>query len=183
MEPRLSTERTIAEALDLLRKKESQEMAAKAFVRLGDAAVPTLISLLHDKDHEVRRSAAWALGRIKDRRAAQKLIRAANWTFYAVHDPGPGTRSELLHALMVGSRATRTAAAVALGRLGDPYVVPELVEALNQDHTLVRLAVVWALGQIGDQQAIPYLSDALYDSDPAVRVIAAEAIEAIKQVK
>lgn len=64
------------------RPEEGSELLAAACVRaLGAlreaAAVPLLSELLRDGNEEVERQAAWALGRIGDRRALQPLLRAA----------------------------------------------------------------------------------------------------------
>ena len=55
-----------------------REGAALALSRIGRAAVPTLIESLRDKDRNIRRWAAWTLGKIKDERAARHLIGALN---------------------------------------------------------------------------------------------------------
>lgn len=176
-EPRLTASRLLPRALALLRREETRSQAAGALVRLGDRAIPALIDLLHDDDYQVRRSAAWALGQIKDRRIVGKLIRSAHWTYAALNDPDnldPAAR--LLEAMIIGSRPTRVATAVALGRLGRPHAVPDLIEALNDEYLLARLAAIWALGRIGDEDAVPYLADALYDPDPLIVTAAAEAL-------
>lgn len=178
-EPRLSLDALLPQALDLLRRPESRDQAVAALLRLGDAAVPALLDLLHDADPPVRHAAAWALGRLRDRASARALIRAAEWTTpFASGDPA--ALGDLLRALRVGSRPTRVAVTVALGRLGNPRAAPDLIEQLGGDYQLGRLAAIWALGRIGDSSAIPHLADALEDPDPLLRQCAAAAIETIR---
>jgi HEAT repeat protein len=52
-------------------------------------------------------------------------------------------------------------AAVALGRIADRRVVPNLVEAFKTDNTDVGSAIAWALGQCGDPAALPWLITAV----------------------
>jgi HEAT repeat protein len=180
-EPRLDFATTLARALDLLRQPEERSQAVVALLRLGDAAVPALLDLLHDTDPPVRHAAAWALGRIRDRRSARALIRAAEWTTPYAHAPGDSSAVKvLLDAMRVGSRPTRVAVMVALGSLGDPRAIPDLLEQLSGEYLLGRLAAIWALHQIGDRAAIPHLADALDDPDPLLRDCASAALEAIQ---
>jgi HEAT repeat protein len=177
-EPRLSLDALLPQALDLLRQSESRDQAVAALLRLGDAAVPALLDLLHDADPPVRHAAAWALGRLRDRASARALIRAVEWTTPFAHGD-PAALSDLLRALRAGSRPTRVAVMVALGRLGDARAAPDLIEQLGSDYLLGRLAAIWALGRSGDSSAIPHLADALEDPDPLLRQCAAAAIETI----
>ena len=180
-EPRLSLRTILPQALELLRHPEDRDQAVAALVRLGDAAVPALLDLLHDPDPPVRHAAAWAVGRLRDRGSARALIRAAEWTTPLAHAQGdPAAAMTLIRALRSGSRPTRVMAMVALGRLGDRRAAPDLIEQLGGDYLLGRLAAIWALGRIGAPEALPHLADALDDPDPLLRDCAAEAIEAVR---
>jgi HEAT repeat protein len=179
-EPQLSTEQTLAAAFEALRRADLRHRALNALIRLGDAAVPALLDALHNPEREVRQAAAQALARVVDPRAARKLTRAADWTYRRLlPDAPPGALPDLLEAFEVGSRPTRAAVAVALGRLRDDRALPALLEALDGDSLLVRLAAVRALGVIAAPDAVPFLADALYDPEPAVSRLAAEALERI----
>jgi HEAT repeat protein len=180
-EPRLSLNAILPQALDLLRQPESRDQAVTALLRLGDAAVPALLDLLHDPDPPVRHAAAWAVGRLRDRSSARALIRAAEWTTPYAHAQGdPAASGALIRALRVGSRPTRVMVMVALGRLGDRRAIPDLLEQIGGDYLLGRLAAIWALGRIGGSETIPHLADALDDPDPLLRSCAAAAIEAVQ---
>lgn len=180
-EPRLSLNTILPQALDMLRSPETRDQAVAALVRLGDSAVPALLDLMHDPDSPVRHAAAWAIGRLRDRASARALIRAAEWTTPLAHaGDDPSAAVELLRALRAGSRPTRVAVMVALGRLRDRRALPDLYDQLGDDYQLGRLSAIWALGQIGDDRAIPRLADALEDPDPLLRGCAAAAIETIR---
>lgn len=82
-------------------------------VRIGEPAVPGLISVLSDPDGTVRRGAAWALGQIGD-------ARAVPWLIQALQDSAGGL-------LGIGERVCDVAAE-ALERIG----TAEAVEAVRQ---------------------------------------------------
>jgi HEAT repeat protein len=62
-----------------------REGAASALERIGKPAVKRLIEALADPSPNVRRWAAWALGKIKDQRAAKGLL-------MALHDKDNGVQ-------------------------------------------------------------------------------------------
>ncbi|MDP2341907.1 MAG: HEAT repeat domain-containing protein [Deltaproteobacteria bacterium] len=69
-----------------------------------------------------------------------------------------------------GSFKIRATAAVALGRLGDPRVVPVLAEVVRSDDSYaVRAAAAAALGRLNNASGIPALFEALHDNDEYVR--------------
>jgi HEAT repeat protein len=70
----------------------------------------------------------------------------------------------------------RTAAARALGDIGDARAVEPLIAALKDKDSHVREATVRALGKIGDARAVKALSAALKGGDWLVRKAAAEAL-------
>lgn len=184
--PALGSERTLERVLTILRDEQAspqdQEAAAQALSRLGEAAIPALLDLLHEPESYVRRAGARALALIRDKRSLKKLIRSAHWTYRTLTEESPGEAySHLSDALLAGSVPTRVAVAVALGRLGERRAIPELLEVANMEHPLVRMAALHALGKLGDAGIRLHLSDALDDPDPAVRLVAAEALSAISR--
>lgn len=74
---------------------------------------------------------------------------------------------ELSKALVNRPNDIRTAAARALGAIGDKQAVPSLVGLLQDFDPIVASAAADALGQIGDSSAIPGLKKVLegYKSD------------------
>jgi hypothetical protein len=69
----------------------------------------------------------------------------------------------------------RSAAARALGQLGDPRAIEPLISALRDEHQLVRSEAADALGRVGKDAVIPLLS-ALEDENQEVRSSAADAL-------
>jgi HEAT repeat protein len=114
-------------------------------VKMGSFAVEFLIERLKDKNSDVRRNVAWALGEIGDARAVDALIKALK------------------------DRVIRIRVAEALGKIGDSRAVDALIEALRDWDEDVRKSVVWALGEIGDARAVDALIEALRDWDEDVR--------------
>ena len=178
-EPGLSVGRVLQEALVLLEQAATRDLAVDTLAQLRDAAIPSLINRLHHPEPAVRHGAAWALSRVTDRRAAKKLIRAAQWTYPHVESPEPGSVRRLIHSMQIGTVGTRTVAAVALGRLGDPRAVPDLIELLRAAPPLPRLGAIWALGHLKNPDAVPHLADALHDPDSRIADLAADALSQI----
>ena len=184
----------------------AQQTAATALGIIGDiGTVESVLEALHDRQvhgaeqrsrrelagaqvralndvEDVMRSAAWALGKLRDTQAVDILIAAL-------------ARNER-------SEALRGAVAQALGRIGDPRA-SALGRALEEDaglrHTgfiahnpavalvgaleknaeqeaLRVVTVAEALGRIGDARAIESLVSVLQDKDGRVRQAAAEAL-------
>ena len=176
-EPGLSVEDTLPIALAGLHERETRDMAVRALIRMGAAAVIPLLALLHDDNPNVRHAAAWSISRITDRRLTRTLIRAIGWTYpYAQTSLNAEGWAKLRDALVHGSRASRIACALAFGRLRETRAFPDLIETLTDSYPMARLAAIWALGQIGDPAAAPHLSDALDDPDPLIAHAAEEAL-------
>jgi beta-lactamase regulating signal transducer with metallopeptidase domain len=115
-------------------------------------------TLRTDASAEVRRVAAWGLGRYAETDVgSQALI-----TSLGV-DADPEVREMSAWAL---SRARRNSGAS-----------PALAKAVRQDKDAkVRATAVWAAGEIGEESAVPALVGVLADPDPDVRERAAWAI-------
>ena len=161
----------------MLREKETRAQATRALTRLGDPAAVALLELVHDDDEAIREAATWALGRIKARRWTRELIKASAWTYRHVSEPVDNeTFNTLRHAARVGTVPSQVMAALALGRLAENRVIPELVEMLGSQHALCRMAAIHALAWLDDRTAAARIEDALDDPDGAVRLCAAAAL-------
>lgn len=90
---------------------------------------------------------------------------------------GSGVVALLLEQLGAEDLEVRQAAAVALGRIGDPRATPALVRALADPEVAVPAA--GALARIGDRTAFEGLLALLGDADPAVRQAAVAALNSI----
>jgi HEAT repeat protein len=110
-------------------------------------------ALGYEKDSDVRRKAANALGKIGDSRAVEPLIRALNDS----------------------DRDVRWHAAKALGKIGDSRAVEPLIRALNNENPYVRYGAATSLTKIGELAFEP-LINALNESDSQVRAYSAKAL-------
>jgi HEAT repeat protein len=140
--------------------------AAAGDAEAREMVVDVLIQALGDQEAEVRRWAAWALGKIKDPRAVEHLIQALgdpnaevrSWAALALGSIGDARAIEpLIQALRDLNGWMRSKAAEVLGRIGDPLAVGPLIQALGDPDTEVRWGATEALGRIGDPRALPEL--------------------------
>ena len=132
------------------------------------AAVETLISLLDDPTSGVAAVAATALGEIEDRRAIAPLRRAL---LRSTHDSG-GFRYD-------GLERADVAAALALGRIGDPDAVPDLEAALKRGDNQMKQGAAVALSNIADHRATGALVAAVQVNDARLQVEAARGLRKI----
>lgn len=109
-----------------------------------------------------------------------------NGCYQTSPDPAPqltvDTLQRLLHDPDVVVRRT---AAEALGKIGNPQVVPELVLALGDDAALVREASVWSLSGVGplDSASRGRIAGLLVDPSPVVRAAAAQTLASLDTTK
>lgn len=123
-------------------------------------AVPVLVELLQDPDHQVRSVAALALGQI-----------------------GPTAKQAVTPLITLVNSREKLPAIKALGYLrGEAKeAVPVLIPNLKDPELDVRWTTAKALDHIGPdaKAALPALAELLKDSEPQTRSVAAEAIWAI----
>ncbi len=167
---------TTALLRDLREGKDYEQLAAvrELAERRVVAAVPALIDVIErDGDETLMTVAAEALGQIGDRRAIPALLsilgaRPFDSWIRAIKDHDTpaeraGHAAVAIVQLLTEQEALREAAATALGRLGDPEVVPALI-AQFRDETEpnhVRVCIVRALGRLAGSQARDFLIDRL----------------------
>jgi len=111
--------------------------AASSVIFLPEAeARDVLMPLLDEKKPFVRREAAYALGKVGNRGATNRLRRSLN------DDRDP---------------EVRTAAAIAIGKIGDPSAIDDMLNILNkrpkEEDDLLRRSAARAIGQIFKLQA------------------------------
>ena len=159
--------------------------AAAALGEIGAPAVPGLLAALRDAEEDVRRKAAWVLGKIGDAAAVPGLLAALHDADVDVRVAAAAALGQigdatavpgLLAALHDADVDVRWTAARALERIGDAAAVPGRLAALGDADADVRWAAAVALGQIGDNAAVPGLLAALGDADADVREAAAAAL-------
>lgn len=114
-----------------------------------------IFRLQHDPDPEVRRNAAWLLGRQRDQR---------------INEP-------LLAAIDDDNASVRVRVAEALGTIKDDQrVTPALIALLGDADTDVRARAARSLGFLADARALQPLQQLLTDAEVAVRAEVAEAL-------
>ena len=169
----------------LLAKKEWNGLA-----KVGEPAVEPLIQSLKDKESDVRKGAAEALGTIGDARAVKPLVQALNDDYWDVNKSaaealgriGEPAVESLIAALEDKSAVVRRGAAKALGEIGDKSAVVPLIQALKDERADVRYEAAEALGNMGEPAAEPLIL-ALGDRDSDVRKKAAEALGKVGDVR
>ncbi len=162
--------------------------AAEALGKLKDERAVQHLSevLLNDKDADVRRAAAWALGEIGSPDAISALVRALDDEDRGVRESAVdalakiGALDALLSALKSKKARVKSAAALALGRMGAEDAIPHLSEVLrNEKNPEVKWSAAWALAEIG-RKSLRALISALNDEDECVRWCAVEALGKLK---
>lgn len=127
--------RAVAPLIEALRNdRENSVQVEAALANMGPPAVEPLCAALQDKNVQVQRGAAFALGGIRDARAVEPLI-------------------AMLHER--DHWDVRATAANALGKLGDVRAVEPLNQALQDEHGDVRERAAWALRRISERSARP----------------------------
>jgi len=126
---------------------------------LGDPrAVEPLIPGLGDREENVRKAAAKALGQLGEGALAETVLAALKGNPQTVVDLGdPRAVEPLIAAIGDENERVRQGAARALGQLGDPHALEPLTAALDDESKWVRQAAVISLGRIGDRRAVEML--------------------------
>ena len=159
--------------------------AMEVYVALGARSLAPLVSLLDDKDEEVRTFCGVMLGTMQDRRAAAPLIKA-------LADPDMNVKHAAAEALgkigdpeavgpLIDALATdlwlQFPAAVALGDIGDPRAVAPLISLLEMPGA--NVPAIQALGKLADPAALGPLGRLLDGDDPSLHEWVLEAVSAI----
>jgi HEAT repeat protein len=128
----------------------------------SDESVSLLLPLLLEKFPFVRKEAAYALGKTKNKRATESLMK-----------------------ILVKDKdlEVRGAAAFALGMIGDLKAIDLLAESLKSKNIFVQRSAARSLGQIGELKSLASLEAKLLDKkiDEDVRRETAWAIDEIKK--
>jgi len=161
----------ITERVSALDSDVAQKMLRSIETLSRSNVLPYLIQMMHNKDVEVRRAVATALGGLKDNNAVGYLVellrdndsqvrQLAAWGLGESKDKR--ALHPLLEALMTGDADLRGGAALALGELKDREAVSPLIDTFSSDpEPMVRKRAVRAISEIGDRSALPYLVNRL----------------------
>ncbi len=149
-----------------------------------ERATMPLIKTLESRDLDLRRSAAFALGNIRDPRVIEPLTKAVRdwdpevrrWAMLGLGRSGdPASVPVLVNGLREPGRPERQAATEALAMLGAP-AVPALVKALGHYNPDTQCAAAATLGRIADTRAVGPLIRALKAPEMRQRMAAAHAL-------
>jgi beta-lactamase regulating signal transducer with metallopeptidase domain len=184
-------DQTGVEALaNALRRDASEPVREMAAWSLSEsnrsgAAIDALAAALRDASVSVRKTAAWSLGNIGDRRAVEPLVAALS-------DASPEVRTRAVWAIgnvepkqapsrlvaMLSDRdpRVRELTAWALFNIEDPAAAPALQAALRaeQDKDL-QMSYIRALAAMGEQ-SVDAVRPLLESSDPRVKSMAVRAL-------
>lgn len=144
--------------------------------------IPHLVNALHDKQVDVRRTAAEMLGAVGAQEECPSLLAALQDDDQEVRRTAAfalkrlGSVASLVDALNDKREPVREAAAEALSQIGDELAIPELVHGLDDERLDIRKIVIRTLQQIGGEQVIPSLLHTLTDSSKEMRLTAVEAL-------
>ncbi len=146
-------------------------LALEARARLGRMALRPLLDLVLASDVPPPK-AVELLGMLGNTDAVPALVRLARAGTDRAAASGRGTAEAPLAQPSPTAIDARTAALVALGRLGDPRGLAPLEEAAAAGAVTMRAAAVWAIGRIPDQRVSSILERALGDPHPEVQALA-----------
>jgi HEAT repeat protein len=159
----------------LLANRQWDELAS-----FGAEVIPLLTEVLDDEDLKTRKEVITTLGKTRNEKAIQPLLKILD------------TQSARDHYEECKARAI-----LALGEIGDTQVVDKLIDMMNKYSARnVKEAAARALGMIGDTRALPALvqlltGNIIYDTQPnsyvitnsPQRIAAAEALGRIGDVR
>jgi|GEM_PF-5526973 len=171
-------------AYEVLLNLAEKDNKKSAVIQLGEIkylpALEPFISMLLDKNRPnwIRAECALALGKIGNEKALEPLKQVlmdeteirSDYDAIAVRDSAAlaltNFNEEALTILLTCLKTTdswgKYYIALALGKMNDTIVVPEIIPLLkDEDHFYLRSAAARVLGQLGDVRAIDYLYEAL----------------------
>jgi putative membrane-bound dehydrogenase-like protein len=166
-----------------VRKRAIQEIS-----KLGQSAVPALANALKQSDPvQLRRNAVWTLTRI-DGLQARAAVRSAlsdadqSVALAAMHSSSlwrdKAAINQLVTILASGLAPLQRAAAEALGRMGQPEVVPALLSAAAQPHDrILEHSLTYAMIEIDDPLATAKGLDAQSPYEKRAALIALDQMD------
>lgn len=130
------------------------------------------------------------ISKMQERRDVAGLLRALRSPDFAVQTAaaralgsmGDAPMDELTGALTSHNKDVRLGVIGALAVIRDPRSAGPLIDALSDKNSEVRWQAAFALGELGDARAVVPLTAALKDPDKYVRYGAALALEKLGQV-
>lgn len=171
--------------------------ALKAVDPTGSQAIPLLRDALHDYDEVVARNAAVALaffgqpeGRVELLRGLDDQDSFRRWeAIYSLRRVGNREVADelirLLEQRVEPEVRVRSEAALALGYMGGPAVIPPLVDALRNDESAqVRWRAAMTLSKVGDASIVGALEEVMkVERDPQVREHVEVALSRVRKLR
>ena len=157
-----------------------------ALIEMGYPAIEPTIKELRNKNWKVRKSAAYILGRVGNKKAVEPLINATRdinqevlsevaTALGGLHDSK--SVEALITLLDEEAPKVRKKAIIALSIIQDTRAVDPLINSLKKDSVYwVRESAAIALGKMNDKKVVDSLILAWNDKDSGVRTKAAEAL-------
>lgn len=151
-----------------------REVAIEAMGQVGSPAVETLIKLLRDWD--VRKYAILSLGKIRDERVLDPLLRQLrndefkDDAIQALVELGEPAVEKLIGALRDKDENVRKSAVLALGRIKSSDAIAPLIDLLGDQDWFTRLTAAAALESIGDERGREAIKPLLKDPDMVVKM-------------
>jgi HEAT repeat protein len=148
-------------------------------------------SLLDSTDPNIRQYAAYLLGKAKNPRAIEPLIRALGdfdksvreQAMLALSSLGKSAIEPLSEAMKEPKWETRYRAAEALGKIADEKAVQPLIQGLKDNREHVRYMAAKGLREFGDSDTIDPMIILLKDENIYVRMMVARALGAVGGTK
>jgi HEAT repeat protein len=147
----------------------ARNSAARAMGKIADPnqldlILEALIEALDDENYYVKLNSAWALGKLKDKRAVSGLATLVDPSQRIYTFVGDGKTDGLTSETEANTKLKEEGmkfsdviieAIKAIGKIKDPSGIPPLIKALDDEADgSVRCAAALALGKIGDASAV-----------------------------
>jgi HEAT repeat protein len=163
----------------------------RSILRLADDdSVDGIAVYLKHMDRRIRVLAAYTLGQLKSKRAAEHLINALDDDAYSVREAvvkslgdikEPSAAKPLIQAATEPNRFPLMWVIDSLGKIRNPTAVPLIMKALKAYESEVREVSAEALGKLLAPESVPSLLEALADENPKIRKAAAISLEKIRR--
>jgi HEAT repeat protein len=181
---------TISLIVKLLDSQEAslRSQAMEILTASHRVSLPLLLSLIQDKDKDIRILSATILGEIKDTQAVKPLVSrlsddCANVRYAAAEALGKIGDSEAIHPLIRLAKNdpwSAYAAVTALGKMRAKSAT-KFLEDLADSNEWLQPVVVRALGDISATSSVSYLVKSFHSSNPLIRQEATISLAKIDQ--
>ncbi len=163
--PRTDQRQLDSKTADLLSARHNWDQAADSLAAFGEAAIPSVLSILTDPEQSDwnKRKAAWTLGKIGSAKPASQMIKILN-----------DKKS---------SYTVKLALVEALGQMQAKKAIPSLLELAKSKDIRMRNAVLNALNAVGAPQTRELSLAVIHDNNPYIRATALSVLSSIDQNK